>query len=150
MRSALLITLALVGSVSVADAQSRWTNDSYNEAPYGDSRWSQPPGGRWFSVSGIMDTRRTRPIPVNNQSLNQIGVRATHGVILIRRITVEFANRNVVDYEVNARLRPGQVKTIDVRGRRVRRIQVMADPRWGGTYQILASPGYRRPGPPIG
>ena len=58
MRTALLlITLALVGSASVADAQSRWTNDRYNEAPYADPRWSQPPGGRWFSLGRNMDTR---------------------------------------------------------------------------------------------
>jgi hypothetical protein len=151
MRAALLLsTLALVGSVSVADAQVRRTDETYNEAPYGDARWSRPPGGRWFSLSGNVDTRRMRSIPVNNQSLDRISVRATSGVIFIRRISVEFGNRNVVDYEINARLRPGEVRTIDVRGRRVFRLQVVADPRWRGSYQIMATPGYRRPGPPIG
>lgn len=151
MRTALLlITLALVGSVSVADAQVRRTDDRYNEAPLGDARWSRPPGGRWFSLSGNIDTRRIRTIPVNNQSLDRLSIRATRGVILIRRITVEFSNRNVVDYELNARLRPGEVRTIDVRGRRVSRVQVVADPRWRGSFQVMATPGFRRPGPPIG
>ena len=150
MRTAiLLIVLAMVGSASFAEAQSRWTNDRYNEAS--SDRWAQPPGNRWFSLTGNVSTRRPRNlINVNSQSIDRIGIRANSGFILVRRISVEYANRNVVDYELNARLQPGETRTINTRGRRIYRMEVIVDPRWRGSYEIMAAPGWRRPGPPIG
>ncbi|HVK86721.1 MAG TPA: hypothetical protein VM513_21525 [Kofleriaceae bacterium] len=152
MRAAhLLIAAALAGSVSVADAQVRRTDDRYNESYRYGPGWSQRPGYRSFALTGHVNTRRPRNlIDVNYQPLDRVTVQATGGRVFVRRISVEFGNHNVVDYPVNAWLRPGQIKTIDTRGRRVFRMEVMVDPRYRGSYQVIATPGHRRYGPPIG
>jgi hypothetical protein len=152
MRAALLlIAVALVGSVSVADAQVRHSDGRYDESyRYGPS-WSQRPGYRSYALTGHVNTRRTRNlISVNYQPLDRVTVQSTGGRVFVRRVSVEFGNHNVIDYPVNAWLRPGEVRTIDTRGRRVFRMEVIVDPRYRGSYQVLATPGYRRPGPPIG
>lgn len=148
MRAALLLTaFALIGSASIADAQVRRTDDRYNES----YRYGPPAYHRPYALTGHVDTRRPRNlISVNNRSLDRVAVQSTGGRVFVRRISVEFGNHNVVDYPVNAWLRRGEVKTIDTRGRRVFRMEVIVDPRWRGSYQVLATPGYRRGRPPIG
>lgn len=144
-----LIALALIGSVRVADAQVRRPDDRYNE--YGRPGWSGHPSPRAFALSRIIDTRRPRTLINVNQALDTVAVRSTGGTVFVRRISVEFGNRNVVDYPVNARLRPGEAKTIDVRGRRVVRVEIRTDPRWRGSFQVLGTPGHRPPPrPPVG
>lgn len=143
-----LIALALIGSVRVADAQVRRPDNRYNE--YGRPGWSGHPGPRAIALSRVLDARRSRALLSVNRSLDTVAVRSTGGTVFVRRISVEFGNHNVVDYPVNARLRPGETKVIDVRGRRVSRVEVRTDPRWRGSFQVLGTPGYRRHGPPIG
>jgi hypothetical protein len=143
-----LIALALLGSVRWVDAQVRLPDDRYNE--YGRPGWSGHVDRRSFALSRVIDARRPRTLLNVNQSLDTVAVRSLRGTVFVRRISVEFGNHNVVDYPVNARLRPGEAKTIDVRGRRVSRVEVRTDPRWRGSFQVLGTPGYRHHGPPIG
>ena len=103
----------------------------YQSNPYTDR-------GQLVPISGNTRAAGRKLFHVRNQPLDRIIVEATAGSPMIHRVSVEYADHNVQDFDLDERLPPGGFTEIDLHGRRpVYRMEVVTDGNFGGAYVVL-------------
>jgi hypothetical protein len=95
---------------------------------------------RWQTLSSFTPARQGREtvtLTGRDRKIDRIRIEAARGAPKIRRVIVQYANREVEQKPVNMRLARGQQQIIELdRNRRVTRITVETDPRFGGEYSL--------------
>ncbi|MDB4960413.1 MAG: hypothetical protein JWP01_412 [Myxococcales bacterium] len=104
----------------------------YPGNPYGDR-------GQLVQISG--NTRASgRKLFDVRQPLDRIIIEATAGSPVIHRVSVEYADRNVQDFDLREQLPPGGATEVDLPGHpMVHRMEVVTDRRYGGAYVVLGA-----------
>ncbi len=153
MKRLALFTALALASPLVADAQPRpdprgsYDRDRDHDRDrdrdrFRDRHDHDQPAFRWVPIwRGYTAFRDREFIPVRGGRWDRLRIEAERGRPVIYKIAVEFFDRTIRVFEVNATLVPGTAREIDLPGRdrQIRRIIVFADPRSRGTYSIFGT-----------
>jgi len=138
MRHLAFLTAAVL-AVLPATAASAYPGGP--DQPLGDRyQRDQRFADRWMTLSTYTPARQGREtvtLTGRDRKIDRIRIQAARGAPKIRRVIVQYANREVQRMPINMQLSPGQNQVIQLdRDRRVASITVETDPRYGGAYSL--------------
>ncbi len=98
---------------------------------------------RWMTLSRATPARQGRDTVTlrgPDRRIDRLKIEADRGAPRIRRVIVQYANREVERLPVDVQLARGQQQIIQLdRDRRVARITVETDPRFAGAYSLYGT-----------
>jgi len=124
------------------DQRTDWERDHYNR--YDNSRWNRDFRGRWVPLAERYSTQSSRQaINLRGEGgrFRQLRIESVRGTPLIHQIAIDYVNDpNTQVVKLNIRLPRGAGEVVRLNGdRRIKRIIVYVDPRYGGQYSIYGA-----------
>jgi hypothetical protein len=140
MRPVSLLLMTVVAAAGCeASVQTQPTYARYEPAP--------PPSGHvspeWVQLADrySAETPSQQILLRGRGEFRAIRVEAARGAPLIKKVTIDYEDGTPQVVNLEARLAPGEGKTIDLNGgrREVKRVIVYSEPGFGGAYNLFGA-----------